>query len=231
MRTPHGRRNLNCNYLEALVQLAFGKTFHLVCLRVGRPHLVGNQSLSHEVPSTQSPITQTGKCVSSRSSYQPPSICSLSRRPAPCRASRHGTGGRRRIPARHRCDARSGRSRLPPLSVVHCSISRSPSELPNAAIGRRPICSLMPTGLPASSSMKLISGRRNSVGLPSRIWNLVLIDEPTTCSGGIAVYPLRPGPHELDAAAGHDECFEAVGAQIGEQLQHRLVDQLGIRAA
>ena len=37
---------------------------------------------------------------------------------------------------------------------VHCSISRSPSELPKAAIGRRPMCSLMPTGLPALSSMK-----------------------------------------------------------------------------
>ena len=71
-----------------------------------------------------------------------------------------------------------------PLIVVHCSISRSPSELPNAAIGRRPMCSLMPTGLPALSSMKLISGRRNRMGCPSRISNRVLIDEPTTCSGG-----------------------------------------------
>ena len=40
------------------------------------------------------------------------------------------------------------------------------------------------TGLPALSSMKLTSGNRNSVGLPSRISNLVLIDDPTTCSGG-----------------------------------------------
>src|SRR5215211_4901988 len=61
---------------------------------------------------------------------------------------------------------------------------RSPSELPNAAIGRRPMYSLMPTGLPSLSSMKFISGRRTSVGLPSRISNFVLIDEPTTCSGG-----------------------------------------------
>ena len=46
----------------------------------------------------------------------------------------------------------------PPLIVVHCSISRSPSELPKAAIGRRPMASLIATGLPALSSMKLASG-------------------------------------------------------------------------
>ncbi len=47
-----------------------------------------------------------------------------------------------------------------------------------------PMNSLMPTGLPALSSTKFTSGRRKSSGLPSRIWNLVLTDEPTTCSGG-----------------------------------------------
>jgi len=31
--------------------------------------------------------------------------------------------------------------------LVHCSISRSPSELPNAAIGRRPMASLIATGV------------------------------------------------------------------------------------
>jgi hypothetical protein len=43
---------------------------------------------------------------------------------------------------------------------------------------------LMPTGLPALSSMKLSSGKRKSSGFPSRIRNWVLIDDPTTCSGG-----------------------------------------------
>ena len=44
--------------------------------------------------------------------------------------------------------------------------------------------------------------------------------------GRNAVGLLRPHPHELDAAAGHDEGLEAVGAQVSQQLDHRLVDQL-----
>ena len=113
-------------------------------------------------------------------------------------------------------------------SVVHCSISRSPSELPNAAIGRRPMCSLMPTGLPALSSMKLISGSRNSVGAPSLHLEPRLDRRADDLLGRNAVDLLGPRPHELDAAARHDEGLEAVGAQIGEQFQHRLVDQLGV---
>ena len=35
--------------------------------------------------------------------------------------------------------------------------------------------------------------------------------------------------HELDPAAGRDEGLEAVGAQIVEQLQHRLIDQVGVK--
>ena len=46
--------------------------------------------------------------------------------------------------------------------------------------------------------------------------------------GRNAVDALGPRAHELDAAARDDEGLEAVGAQIGEQLQHRLVDQLGV---
>lgn len=49
------------------------------------------------------------------------------------------------------------------------------------AIGRRPMCWWMPTGLPALSSMKLISGNRMSTGVPSRISKLVLPLLPTTC--------------------------------------------------
>src|SRR5476649_1893527 len=37
-----------------------------------------------------------------------------------------------------------------------------------------------------------------------------------------------PGPHELDATARHDERLEAVAPQIGQQLDHRLVDEFGI---
>ena len=69
--------------------------------------------------------------------------------------------GHRRTRARRRCGGRSARSGgRGAVIVAHCSIWRSPSELPNAAIGRRPMCSLMPTGLPGPSSMKSISGRR-----------------------------------------------------------------------
>jgi hypothetical protein len=75
---------------------------------------------------------------------------------------------------------------------------------------------LMPTGLPALSSMKSASGRRISTGLPSRISNFVLIMLPTTCLGGNAVRQLRPRAHELNTPAGHDVGLEAVGAQVGE---------------
>ena len=56
-------------------------------------------------------------------------------RRAPCRACRRATCGRRRTRARRRCGGRSGRSAGPRRAVVHCSICRSPSELPNAMIG------------------------------------------------------------------------------------------------
>ncbi len=46
-----------------------------------------------------------------------------------------------------------------------------------------------------------------------------------------AIDLLRPGPHELDAAAGDDERLEIIGAQVGEQFKHRLVDHLGIELA
>ena len=46
--------------------------------------------------------------------------------------------------------------------------------------------------------------------------------------GRDAVGLLGPGPHEVDAAAGDDEGLEAVRAQVGQQLEHRLVDQLGV---
>ncbi len=39
-----------------------------------------------------------------------------------------------------------------------------------------------------------------------------------------AIDAFRPRPHELDAAAGDDEGLEAVGAQIGQQFEHGLID-------
>ena len=70
--------------------------------------------------------------------------------------------------------------------------------------------------------------QRNRTGLPSRISNLRLDRRADDLLGRDAVDPLGPRAHELDAAAGDDEGLEAVGAQVGEQLQHRLVDQLGV---
>ncbi len=44
-----------------------------------------------------------------------------------------------------------------------------------------------------------------------------------------AINLFRPGAHELDAAAGNDEVLETVGAQVGEQFEHRLINTLGVR--
>ena len=90
------------------------------------------------------------------------------------------------------------------------------------------MCSLMPIGFPALSSMKLIFGQ------PEKRWRAVLdlkssLDRrPDDLLRRHAVDPLGPRPHELDAAARHDEGLEAIGAEVSEQFQHRLVDQLGI---
>ena len=76
--------------------------------------------------------------------------------------------------------------------------------------------------------MKSISGRRISDGLAVAHLELRLDRGADDLLGRDAVDLLRPRPHELDAAAGDDERLEAVRAQIGEQLEHRLVDQLGV---
>ena len=100
--------------------------------------------------------------------------------------------------------------------------------MPKAAIGRRPICSLMPIGLPVLSSTKL------TVGQPEQRWRAVahfksgLDRRSDDLLRRNAIDPLGPRPHELDAAARHDEGLEAVGPQIGEQFEHRLIDQFGI---
>ena len=90
------------------------------------------------------------------------------------------------------------------------------------------MCSLMPIGFPALSSMKLISGSRNSVGDPSLHLEPGLDRRADHLLRRNAVDPLGPGPHEFDAAARCDEGLEAAGAEVGQQLQHRLVDQFGI---
>ena len=46
--------------------------------------------------------------------------------------------------------------------------------------------------------------------------------------GRNAVNTFGEDAHELDAAAGNDKGLETVGAEIAQQLQHRLVNQFGI---
>jgi hypothetical protein len=94
--------------------------------------------------------------------------------------------------------------------------------------GRRPMCRWMPTGLPALSSMKSISGCADDG--PSRHLELTLDAASRRPARAGCRRPPRPRAHELDAAAGDDEGLEAVGPQVLEQLEHRLVDHLGVGA-
>ena len=149
-------------------------------------------------------------------------------RPGLGRAGRCANPGRRPTRVRRRCGGSARRSRAPSPAVVHSSIWKSPSELPKAAMGRRPMCWLMPTGLPSLSSMKFDLGQPHQHRLA--VAHLVLgLDAATDhLLGRDAVDLLGPGPHELDAAAGDDEGLEAVGPQVSEQLEHGLVDHLGV---
>ena len=145
-------------------------------------------------------------------------------------SGRTADSGRRHIRVPRRCGGRSGQSarRRPSWSIAAFRDRRRNCRTPRSAGGR--YVRLMPTGLPALSSTKLISGRRNRVGLPSRISKLGLDRRTHHLLGRNAVNPFGPRSHELDAAAGDDEGLEAVGAQIGEQFEHRLVDKLGVGA-
>ena len=62
--------------------------------------------------------------------------------------------------------------RAPVPAVVHCSICRSPSELPNAAIGRRPICRFIADRLALLVVDKVDLWQLISTGTPSRTLEL-----------------------------------------------------------
>src|SRR4029077_13301081 len=94
--------------------------------------------------------------------------------------------------------------RAPPAPCVYSNISLSPLELPNAAMGRRPICWLMPTGLSPLSSLKFSSGKRTRTGLPSRISNFVLM--------------LLPTAHELVAGWSDDAVPQREELELGRRL-------------
>ena len=168
-------------------------------------------------------------CAASRASCRRPSSRSRWPHRAPCRAGRCATCGRRPIRAPHRCGARSPRSAAPLPAAVHCSICWSPSELPNAKIGRRPMKRLMLAGLPGPSSTNSTLSASISTGLPSgSVLNSSHAGRADHLLGRNAVDLLGQGAHELDAAARHDEGLEAVGAQVLQQLEHRLIDEIGI---
>ena len=90
------------------------------------------------------------------------------------------------------------------------------------------MCIWIPTGLPALSSTKLDLGQAHQHRLAVPHLELRLDAAADHLLRGNAVDPLRPGAHELDAAARDDERLEAVRPQVGEQLEHRLVDHLGV---
>src|SRR4051794_40791537 len=112
---------------------------------------------------------------------------------------------------------------------AYSSISRSPSELPNAATGRRPITRLIPSGLPPLVVDQEYLGQLHQ--------HRLAVAEFVPRLGGRADHLLgrhpvdRLGVHadELLAAAGHDVRLEPVGPQVPHHLPHRLVDQLRVR--
>ena len=91
--------------------------------------------------------------------------------------------------------------RGPEADVVHSSISKSPSELPNAAIGRRPIDLMDAHGLSGLVVDEIDGGQA-----PQRRMSVLhLVLHLGAAADDLlrrhAVDALRPGPHELDAAA------------------------------
>ena len=111
-------------------------------------------------------------------------------------------------------DAHETRAAARPRSIAASAGRRRSCR--RRRIGRRPMNLLMPTGLPALSSMNSISGslhqHRLAVGAHLE---LRLAGRSDHLLGRDAVDLLGEGAHELDAAAGHDERLEAAGAQIG----------------
>ena len=94
--------------------------------------------------------------------------------------------------------------------MVHWSICRSPSELPKAKIGRRPINWLIPTGLPGPSLTKSILGSLTQDGDAVAHFEFGHAAAADHLFGGNAVDSLGEDAHEFDAATGDDKSFEAI---------------------
>ena len=88
----------------------------------------------------------------------------------------------------------------------------------------------MPSGLPALSSLSRSFGSLMRTGLAVRSYlKLVRARGADHLLGRNAVDPLGIDAHEILAAAGDDVGPEAVGAEIFEELDLRLIDEIGVR--
>src|SRR5207249_7318734 len=88
-----------------------------------------------------------------------------------------------------------------------------PSELPNAAIGRRPMCELMPTGFASLVVNKVHLRQPHGVGLALAHFKLQFAAAADDLLGRNPVDLFRPRTHEFDAAAGNNEGLETVRSQ------------------
>jgi hypothetical protein len=91
-------------------------------------------------------------------------------------------------------------------------------------MGRRPMCWLIPYGLPAFIIIEVQLRQPREHGLTFPHLERGLDAAANDLFGRDAINFFRPGAHELDAAAGNDESLETVHAQVGEQFDHRLID-------
>ena len=148
----------------------------------------------------------------------------------PWRAGRCASCGRRRIRARRRCGGRSGRT------AGRVAAGGRPLEHLEVAVG-------VAEGDDRAAADELLDADRLA-GLVVDEVDLRQLARARACRRAVRTSacrccrrparaecrrPARPRPHELDAAAGDDERLEAVGPQVREQLEHRLVDALGVR--
>ena len=199
--------------------------FFIARLRSSRPHPAPSSSL---LPGRLTPLEREDALpVRLHVDDRPALGCSPRR--GPCRAGRRRSRGRRPTRARRRCGGRRGRAagRRRRRSTAASAGRRRSCRRPRSAGGR---CAAVDADRLARAVVDEVDlGQLHAApASPSRISNRVLPLAADDLLGRNAVDPFGPRPHELDAAAGDDERLEAVRAQVGQQLEHRLVDHLGV---
>ena len=169
------------------------------------------------------------RSLSSLFSYPPRSSPWPSLRRALGRGGRCATRGRRPIRVRRRCGGRRDRTRAPDRrrSIGASGGRRRSCRTPRWAVGR---CVMDADRLAFLVVDEIQLGQAHEDGLAVAHFVLRLDAAADDLLGRDAVDLLGPRAHELDAAAGDDEGLEAVGAQVGEHFEHRLIDHLGDRA-